>query len=65
MWLELIVYLLRFYVFFIIPDLLATGDTHREKDSAVAIRRIYFERNFSGRVLHILLQRYPLSEKAS
>ena len=55
MWLELIVYLLRFYVFFIIPDLLATGDTHREKDSAVAIRRIYFERNFSGRVLHILL----------
>ena len=42
--LELIVYLLRFYVFFVIPDLLAT---YREENSAVAIRRFYFERNFS------------------
>ena len=39
----------------IIPDLLATRT--REKDSAAAIKRIYFERNFShfSRVLQILL----------
>ena len=43
--LELIVYLLRLYVFFIIPDLLATRN--REKDSAVEMRRSYFERNFT------------------
>ena len=52
--LELIVYLLQL-CFFIIPDLLATRN--REKDSAVMIRRFYFQKNFShfSRVLQIFL----------
>ena len=39
-------FILRF-MFFIFRNLLAKSDTKREKDSAVKIRRIYFERNFS------------------
>ena len=44
--LELIVYLLWLYVFLLFPICLPQA-TQREKDSAVAIRRFYFERNFT------------------
>ena len=45
--LELIVYLLRFYVFFIICRFVLHAPERTQEDLAVAIRRFNFERNFS------------------
>ena len=52
--LELIVYLLRLYVFFIICRFVRHAPERTQEDLAVAIRRFNVERNFS-RVLHISL----------